>query len=196
MAWNSFLQWATVGVLAATIAAPSSAAFITIDDSDPNTVTITAGDFEGGFSVNGTLLTIGLGASASITLPDEGYLIDGSWIDLGAAADTRVDILFALPIDPTFATSGIEFAATSDGFTATLAGSIGAFVDPSLYFSTPLPTHLQDGRTMLGSTAFLSVAFVSEGVLPEPGSLALASMPLLYLAVLRMRKKRIHSHSA
>ncbi len=55
--------------LAAGAMEPANAAFINIDDSDPNTITINAGDFEGGFSVNGNLLTSGLGNSGSITLP-------------------------------------------------------------------------------------------------------------------------------
>lgn len=170
--------------VAACMAAPSQAAFIAIDDSDPSTITITAGDFEGGFSVNGVLLTTGLGSSGSITLPDGGYTIQGTWIDNGAADATRVDILFSLS-DPTFVTSGIEFGATSDGRNATLTGSFGGFVDPSLYFPTGLPTNPQDGRTVLGATAFLSVSFTSE--IPTPGSLALAGLALMGLPLLRRR---------
>lgn len=177
-----------VGLLSASACA--NAAFISIDDSDPSTVTITAGDFEGGFFVNGSLLTMGLGTSGSITLPDEGYFIDGSWIDLGAADGTAVSVLFALPSDPAFATSGIEFGATSDGTTATLSGSFGGYIDPSLYFPTAETTHLQDGRTVLGGTAFLSVSFTSEAAVavPLPGSLALFGCGLGALLARRRSK--------
>ena len=65
--------------------APASAAFITIDDRNVNSVTISAGDFEGGFFVNGDLLTTGLGNSGSVTLADGGFTISGSWIDEGGA---------------------------------------------------------------------------------------------------------------
>jgi len=55
---------AAFSVAALTLSVPASAAFITIDDSDLATITITAGDFEEGFFVDGNLLTSGLGNSA------------------------------------------------------------------------------------------------------------------------------------
>ena len=167
-------------------ALPASAAYISIDDSNLSTITITAGDFEQGFSVNGNLLTSGLGNSGSLTLNDGGFNISGSWIDLGGASGARVDLLFALFGNPTFATSGIEFGATSDGFLGTLSGSFGGYLDPFSYFFTGLPTLGQDGQTAYGSMAYLSVSFVSEAV-PEPGSLALAGLALAGLATLRRK---------
>ena len=180
---------ATAAAIAATglcMALPASAAYIAIDDSDVNTITITAGDFEQGFSVNGNLLTSGLGNSGSLTLADGGFSISGSWIDLGEAAGSRLDLLFALFGNPGFTTSGIEFGVGSDGFFGTLNGSFGGYVDPSLYFFTGQPTLEQNGQTGYGSVAYLSVSFVSEAV-PEPGSLALAGLALAGVAALRRR---------
>ena len=178
---------AAAAVAIGTMALPAQAAFIAIDDSDPTTITITAGDFEGGFSVNGTLLTTGLGSSGSITLPDGGYSISGSWIDLGRAAGKRVDILFAIDSNPTFSTSGVEFGVAAGGVGAELSGSFGGYIDPSLYFFTGLPTVSQDGHTELGSVDFLSVSFKSE-LIPAPGSLALSGLALLGLPLLRRRR--------
>lgn len=184
-----FGKLAAAAVAIGAAALPAHAAFIAIDDSDPLTITITAGDFEGGFSVNGTLLTSGIGNSASVTLVDAdgGYSISGSWIDLGLAAGKRVDILFAIDSNPTFTTSGLEFGVTSDGSNGTLNGTFGGYINPSLYFSTGLPTVSQDGHTELGGVDFLSVSFKSE-LIPAPGSLALSGLALLALPLLRRRR--------
>jgi len=175
MKQSTVRSWLTFGLLLITCLGTAHAAYISIDDSHPGEITVTAGDFEGGFFVNGSLLTSGLGDSGSVTLPDEGYFIEGSWIDDGAADGTSVAIFFALPGDPSFATSGIEFSVTSDGRLATLTGSFGGFIDPSLYFPSPTPTFLQDGHSEAGGVAFLTASFTSEAAtqVPEPGTLLL-----------------------
>src|SRR5690349_10992276 len=108
---NKSLLW--VFALAAFGASRADAAFITIDGSNLASITITAGDFEDG-----------LGESAANTLPDASHTIPGSWIDEGAANGASLDVLFALAVLPTDVTSGITFDATSDGFFASLVGSL------------------------------------------------------------------------
>jgi hypothetical protein len=169
-------------------AAPAHAAFITWDDSDPNTITITAGDFEAGFSVDGNLLTTGLGNSGSITLPDTGHTFSGSWIDLGLSSGAHNEILFALAVDPTAVTSGAEWTPTTDGFFGTITGSFGGF-NGSTYFFTSDPTFLQNGQTVFNGEPFLSISFTSEApAVPEPAMLLMGVPGAAYL--LRRRARR------
>lgn len=168
-------------------AGAANAAFINIDDSDPSWITITAGDFEGGFYVNGNLLTSGLGDSGSLTLLDGGYSISGSWIDLGLSSGTsRIEI--ALASSPAEVTSGIELSASTDGTFGTIDGSFGGYIG-SFYFFATQPTVAQDGSTYYAGLPFLSIEFKSEAV-PEPSTLLSLLGCALPAAVVMNRRRR------
>jgi hypothetical protein len=146
---------AAVAALLLALPALAQAAWIYVDDSDLGSITISAGDFEYGFYVEGSLLTTGLGSSGSLTLPDAGYSISGSWIDLGATTGGTKS-LFALPSDMTAVTSGIEMdTAWTDGFIGSFDGSFGGFFG-SPYFITSDPTAVQDGHTEFFALPYLS----------------------------------------
>ena len=165
----------------------ASAAFIAFDDSDLDFITITAGDFENGFSVNGSLLTTGLGNSASITLVDGAHSFKGSWIDLGLASGVS-EISFALPGDPTFVTSGMFAFFTTDGTNGTIdVGSFGGFTGiPGDYFFTTGATLEQNGQTGFAGQPFLTMSFISEvAAVSEPATLTLLSLGF-------SKRKRLH----
>ena len=97
-----------------TLPMAANAAFISIDDSDVDTITITVNDFEGCFFVNGELLSCGLGDPQSITLVDgEVHEYSASWIDLGLSADGFNAHYFGI-MDEVF--SGVEYSTSTDGF--------------------------------------------------------------------------------
>jgi hypothetical protein len=167
--------------------APAHAAFILIDDSDPFTITITAGDFEEGFSVNGGLLTTGLGNSGSVTLPDGVvHSLLGRWIDLGQTVPGGGFIFFAVPGAPDNVTSGVGFSFDTDGAIGLLSGSFVGFDGGVFAFASG--AFPQDGRTEVSGAPFLSISFTSEAAaVPVPTSLALFGAGLAGLGLLRRR---------
>jgi hypothetical protein len=165
---------------------PAQAAYINIDDSNLDTITITAGDFENGFFVNGNPLASG----ASLTLPDDSNSVFGTWIDRGQTpANARVDLLYAMPGSPAAVTSGVELSASTDGFLATVAGTFGGFTGTP-YYATVRPTVDQtSGDVSSGGFPFLSVSFTPEiGSVPEPASFGLFASAFAALAWARRRR--------
>jgi hypothetical protein len=177
-----------VGALSA---APANAAFITVDDTDLANITLTAGDFEFDFLVDGSLLTTGLGNSNSITLADgAAHTISGSWIDLGLSGGS-LDILFALPSAPTNVTSNLRFTTSTNGSVGTLTGDFGGYTGAT-YFSTGLATDAQNGQTIVDGVPFLSVSMASEAPapVPEPATLTLLGVGLAGMVARRWRQRK------
>lgn len=172
-------------------AAPAHAAFITWDDNDLNQITITAGDFNGGFYVDGNLLTFGSQESNSITLADTSHTFSGIWLDVGTTGSGNDQTLFALPSDPTGVTSGVAYSYSTDGFVATIAGTFGGF-NGGVYSVTGDPTLAQDGRVEFFTLPpFLNMSFDSEApaAVPEPPMLLTLGPAMAFLALRRFARR-------
>jgi hypothetical protein len=177
------------------LAAGAQAALLVIDDSDPNTITISVDDFEAGFYLdifdgNGLQpVQSGLGSPFSVTLPDGGFSFSGSWFDLGNTPYADFQLLFGLAAGDLDVTSGIVLSGSTNGFIGTIHGSIGGFTGVP-YFNVPAPGAgfgQDDGEQGL-ALPFLSISFTPEpNAVPAPAGLALFGLGLLGLAALRRR---------
>jgi hypothetical protein len=163
----------------------SQAAFLSIDDSSPDeTITLSINDFEGGFTVNGTLLQIGIGGpGVNVTFPEAAAInFSGSWIDNGLTPTGERAIWL---LEPTGETSDILTIAFSSaaGF-GTISGS---FISDSEGSALPAPPPgadiiLEDGGFVDFSLPFLTAQFRSDTetvTTPDSGSM----LSLLGLAV-------------
>jgi hypothetical protein len=166
----------------------ANAAFISIDDSDVDSITITVGDFENCFSVNMVQLTCGLGNSNSITLLD-GLIhsFEGSWIDLGGSGTTG-EHYFGLLGD---VFSGVEWTAATDGFVGTISGLFTG-LDSCCNYGPPSNGILnpQDGSARDFSQPYSRNTFTSEAApVPEPSTLALFGIGLFGVGLARRKRK-------
>ena len=175
---------ASVGLaaLAAITLQPARAAFINIDDfSVPGQITVAAGDFENGITVNGQS-TSGLGNSVTVSAADSTgpVTFSGSWINFGssnngsfAQVSSDDELVYTVSTTGIFGFISGEFCSAP----AVCAVPGGATV-----------TSVGEGPNNVAGDNGLSVVWQSASA-PEPASLFVIGSALAGLSIIRRRRR-------
>jgi hypothetical protein len=156
------------------------AAAIGFDDTNPNdTITLTVNDFEGGFSVNGTLIQQGTQNPATLVLKETDPLnFVGRWIDLGQTPPTQRTIYLVEPNDPTLISDILHFNMNSDGAFGLIEGSFVSDFEDNLGHLpagvNPADVFIENGQPVPFNAPFLSGYIMSD--VPEPTTIALFAL--------------------
>jgi hypothetical protein len=175
-------QWLFYVVAAVSLLGPQAAwaAAIRIDDTSPSeTITISANDFENGFTVNGVLIQQGLNNPGSITIPESGgeVTFHGEWIDLGQSTPGSRTIYLV-----EYCGRGnklhkrvsdiLEITVSTDGSFGTIDGRFISGTDPTNNGNgglgklprdvNPDDVFLEDGTPVPFGAAFLSGEVISD----------------------------------
>lgn len=186
---NLLLAAVTAVALAA---APARAAYIIVDDSDPDTYTLTASGFDGFYVDNAIVPTFIL--SAGLTFNDgQDHIYSATLLNQVVPLPINAFMQFAPTTAPDEIMSYIAYyydsTITTEGAVATITGTFGGSGLFPYFIGTDsvLP---QDGGTYVANLPGIDITFITEAPAdtPEPAALAILGVATAALAATRRRR--------
>jgi hypothetical protein len=177
---------------------PAVAASLTINDAlASENIAFSVGQFEGGFTLDGTQVQIGLG-SATVTVAETTaagapiiHTFSGDWITGGLVPSSGV-IAFAEPGVPT--AQGVSDILTFSYTTGPLGGHLTGTFESDSASLLPLPagaTVVAEGAAFVFNNGNITASAISDVAdVPEPSALALFGTVLAILGFAFLRRPR------
>jgi len=187
-----------IAAIAVVTPRPAVAAALFINDAVlGETIIFSLNDFEGGFTLDGTLVQQGLNNPASVTVAETTaagapiiHTFSAQWITSGLVPGTGV-IAFAEPgIPPAQGVSDIlTFTYSAGGLGGNLVGTFVSDAEGSLLALPPGATVVQEGTPFVFNNGNITASALSDiEQVPEPATLALIGLGLAGLGFSRRRK--------
>src|SRR5262245_39026436 len=196
---------ALLGGAALLLLAPVSvrAAAFVIDDTLPTEqIRFSANDFEGGISINGSLLQTGLNNEQSRTVPEADttgnpivYNFDGRWLTQGQPLPPPVQVAFIEPGGQNLLSDVLFVDSAADGDLSRITGRFVSDaselgLNPAQYLSPGIPVTNwpETNGAFLFSAPFLTGSARSDVEIPEPASILV--LGVLGSVLVSLRKRR------